>query len=342
MPAEIGDTARQVVHDAGATTPYQEAAALWQWFRTAGFTYDTTVSTDDSGNAIVAFLHDRRGYCVQFASAYAVMARSLGIPARVAVGFTPGTKGDDGRYHVTAHDAHAWPEIWLSGLGWTHMFDPTPPAGTGLVAGGSALPGEQPVGSAQTPVTTTTLPETTPTTVPGGTTAGGGTGAGGSGARPTLSADDNSSAVPWLAVLAIVLGACALVGAYVGAVRLAKHRRRARRRERDDPVGAVRGAWEEALDRLREARAEPDPALTPLEFARDAPARVHPEVAPPLLDLADIYTAARYGEGAPDVSAVETAWADVALLERALDTDVSFRERWRRRLDLGPLTRRRG
>ena len=47
-------------------------------------------------------------------------------------------------FHVQSHNAHAWPEIWLAGLGWTHLFDPTPPAGSSgtTVAGGSTLPGD--------------------------------------------------------------------------------------------------------------------------------------------------------------------------------------------------------
>ena len=102
--------------------------------------YDTAVGSLDSGSAILEFLSTKRGFCVQFASAYAVMARTLGIPARVAVGFTPGTLAD-GRYHVTSHDAHAWPEIYLTGIGWTHLFDPTP-AQQGDTTGGSDLPND--------------------------------------------------------------------------------------------------------------------------------------------------------------------------------------------------------
>jgi transglutaminase-like putative cysteine protease len=343
VPDEIAATARQIVAAAGATTPYDKARALWAWFRTAGFAYDTSVDTNDSGNAIVAFLHNKRGFCVQFSSAYAVMARSLDIPARVAVGFTPGTLGADGRYHVTAHDAHAWPEIWLSGLGWTHMFDPTPPAAGGTLAGGSALPGDRTVGGADTPATTTTVPQTTPTALPGGTTpAGGGTGGTGGGARPSLSAGSSSSSGPWFALLALVLAAVALVGAYVLGVRMLKRRRRTRRRDRDDPAAAVQGAWEEALDRLREARADPDPALTPLELARAAAGSVVPEIAPPLAELADTYTVARYGDRAVDTSAADAAWASVAVLERTLDAHQGARERWRRKLDVSVLTRRRG
>jgi transglutaminase-like putative cysteine protease len=343
VPPTIGDQAQQVVKAAGATTPYAEAAALRDFFRDPanGFVYDTSVGSNDSSNAIVQFLQDRRGFCVQFASAYAVMARSLGIPARVAVGFTPGQLGSDGRYHVTTHDAHAWPEVWLAGIGWTHMFEPTPAAGVGVVAGGSNLPGDA-IGGATTPATTT-VPQTTqpgqtaPTSPPSGGT--GSTPSGGGGARPTLTADHGGSS-PWPAIVAVVLGLLALVGAYVGAVLFAKSRRRARRRHADDPTAAVAGAWEEALDRLREARVEPDPALTPLELAHDVPAHTHPAVQSPMHDLAAAYTVARYGTDAPEADTADRAWANVALLERALDTDQSLRERWRRRLDVGVLTRR--
>ena len=55
----------------------------------------------------------------------AVMARTLGIPSRVAVGYTPGALQPDGWYIVTGRDSHAWPEIWLDGVGWI-LFEPTP------------------------------------------------------------------------------------------------------------------------------------------------------------------------------------------------------------------------
>ena len=348
VPGVIGDTAHLVVKAAAATTPYAQAAALRDWFRDPanGFVYDTSVPASDSGDAIEQFLRDKRGFCVQFASAYAVMARSLGIPARVAVGFTPGALGSDGRYHVTTHDAHAWPEVWLAGIGWTHMFDPTPAGGGGAVAGGSSLPGEAPIGGVTTPATTTTVPQTTQPGATTGTSPAAGTGAnapgGGSGARPTLSANSSGhSRSPWLAVLGILALLVVLAGAYVGAVLVAKSRRRARRRDTDDAAAAVTGAWEEALDRLREARVEPDPALTPLELAHDVPGRTHPSVESPMHDLAATYTISRYGTTAPGAESAEQAWTSVALLEDALATDLGFRERWRRRLDVAVLTRRR-
>ncbi len=215
IPITISGLARQIVDDAGATTPYAQAAALRDFFR-ARFIYDATVDLGDDTSAISTFLRDRRGFCVQFASSYAVMARSLGIPARVAVGFTPGDFVN-GVYHVRAHDAHAWPEIWLAGLGWTHLFDPTPPAGD-TTAGGSKLPGEAGVTPVPPPGATVT------TLAPSGTTSPTG---GGSNPNPptattaapipprvsTTGPDRGSS--PWLVVLALLVLVLAGVALYI-------------------------------------------------------------------------------------------------------------------------------
>jgi transglutaminase-like putative cysteine protease len=56
------------------------------------------------------------------------MARSLGLPTRVVVGFTPGQLRSDGLYHVEGRNAHAWDEVWFDGYGWM-LFDPTPGRG---------------------------------------------------------------------------------------------------------------------------------------------------------------------------------------------------------------------
>jgi transglutaminase-like putative cysteine protease len=74
------------------------------------------------------FLSQRRGYCEQFAGTYAAFARVLGLPSRVAIGFTPGERRDDGRYYVQGKHAHAWPEIYFEGVGWV-PFEPTPGRG---------------------------------------------------------------------------------------------------------------------------------------------------------------------------------------------------------------------
>jgi protein-glutamine gamma-glutamyltransferase len=121
------DLARRVV--AGAQTPYGAVLAIESWLRqTGGFTYDESPPRV-KGAPLVSFVtQTKAGYCQHFAGAMAGMLRMLGIPARVAVGFTSGTP-DDGTWVVTDHDAHAWVEVWFAGIGWV-PFDPTPGRGT--------------------------------------------------------------------------------------------------------------------------------------------------------------------------------------------------------------------
>ena len=112
-------------------TRYEKAVALQQWFRENGeFSYDdrstsATAPTTSCGSSARA-TDGRTGYCEQFAAAMAVMARELGIPARVAVGFLEPDQVDDDEWVYSAHDLHAWPELFFSGSGWVR-FEPTPP-----------------------------------------------------------------------------------------------------------------------------------------------------------------------------------------------------------------------
>ena len=119
--------ARRVV--GSARTPYAAVLALESWFRRqGGFRYEE-LPPPSAGAPLVAFVtQTRAGYCQHFAGAMALMLRMLGIPARVAVGFTSGTPKDDA-WVVTDHDAHAWVEVWFEGHGWV-PFDPTPGRGT--------------------------------------------------------------------------------------------------------------------------------------------------------------------------------------------------------------------
>lgn len=124
LSPEIKATALDVTTE--ADTPYDKALALQRWFtRDGGFEYSTSVRSGADADYMAEFLADRVGYCEQFASAMAIMARTLGIPSRVVVGFTQGSRGDDGAWRVTVRDAHAWPELWFDGVGWAR-FEPTP------------------------------------------------------------------------------------------------------------------------------------------------------------------------------------------------------------------------
>jgi transglutaminase-like putative cysteine protease len=127
FPASVRTLAQQVTQ--GDTTPYSKALALEDYFQTK-FIYNTSVAAGDGNDAITKFLTDKVGFCQQFAGTMAAMARALGIPAVVAIGFTAGAKQSDGTYLVTTHDAHAWPMLYFEGIGWLR-FEPTPPSSPG-------------------------------------------------------------------------------------------------------------------------------------------------------------------------------------------------------------------
>ncbi|GAA0359744.1 DUF3488 and transglutaminase-like domain-containing protein [Streptomyces blastmyceticus] len=128
LPEVVGATARKVT--AGSANAYQQAVKLQDWFAVdGGFAYDTEVASGGGSDAIAKFLEAKRGFCIHFSFSMAAMARTLGIPARVAVGFTPGTPQSDGSMSVGSKDAHAWPELYFEGVGWTR-FEPTPSRGT--------------------------------------------------------------------------------------------------------------------------------------------------------------------------------------------------------------------
>ena len=136
-PAIIGETAAAVAQ--GTESSYDAAVAVQDYLRGNDFSYDTQAPVEDgydggSAEVIATFLEVKRGYCVHFSSAMALMARTLGIPSRVALGYLPGTRtstviGGLNRYDVTSDDLHAWPELYFVGVGWV-PFEPTPGRGS--------------------------------------------------------------------------------------------------------------------------------------------------------------------------------------------------------------------
>jgi transglutaminase-like putative cysteine protease len=110
-----------------APSPFLRAVALNQYFLDPrfGFRYSLETRPGNTGDELVDFLtRGKTGYCEQFASAMAVMLRTVGVPARVAVGFSAGKPLGDYR-SISTGDAHAWVEVYLTGFGWL-PFDPTP------------------------------------------------------------------------------------------------------------------------------------------------------------------------------------------------------------------------
>ncbi|HUQ64148.1 MAG TPA: DUF3488 and transglutaminase-like domain-containing protein [Acidimicrobiales bacterium] len=292
----------------GAATSYDKARALQDWFRTS-FTYDLNVPRGHDESAIERFLFvTRRGYCEQFAGSYAAMARSLGLPSRVAVGFTPGEKAADGTFRVTGKEAHAWPEVFFPDFGWV-AFEPTP--GRAAPAGASYT-GVNP----QTPVPTsppsTTAPDTPTTVAPSSDTPG--TQAPTTATPTTVPAatpqtesapGGGPSALLWGLLAVIVIALLYFVG-----VPVARRTRRARQRaEATTPTARVIRAWKEAQEDLWLAGARAGPSETAHEFAQ----RVGSEsdaLSSAMADLADHWTAASYS---PDgVSAPEADRATIA------------------------------
>ncbi len=126
VEGRVAALAREIV--SGHNNQFDRATALYRHFTdgTQGFDYTTqTANTDTSVDALEDFVFNgKKGFCEQYASAMAIMARSVGIPARVALGFTAGYATGDVQT-ITSQDAHAWVEIYFPGYGWM-TFDPTP------------------------------------------------------------------------------------------------------------------------------------------------------------------------------------------------------------------------
>jgi len=254
LPPEVAATARRVT--AGAGTDYDRAVALQDWFRT-DFTYDAGYREGTSNGALSRFLSDKRGYCEQFAATMAVMARQVGIPARVVTGFLPGASASDGTVTVTARDAHAWPELWFPGYGWLR-FEPTPATRTGN-APAYATPTPTAADPASPPASASAAPVLPQRSAPAETAAG-----------PAATTQPAGSTPGHRVVVgAAVVGAVAVVllAPHLG-VLLWWRRRRAAARARGGSAAQVELAWDEVRSALAEAGSRWEAAASPREAAR--------------------------------------------------------------------------
>ena len=295
----------------GDLSPYHKARALQDWFRSE-FTYDLNQRAGHDTSAIERFLFSTRaGYCEQFAGSFAAMARSLGLPARVAVGFTPGAPTPDGVYHVTDREAHAWPEVYLAGFGWV-AFEPTP---------GRAVPGGDDYTGIRDPVTPAGVDPAAPTA----TTVSPSTVPAAGGATPTTErpeetvtpSDTGRDRSVW-PVPGPVTALAVVVLAYAGGVPLLARLRRARRRARAaTPTARVEVAWEEAGDDLALAGLGRQPSETAAEYAGRA-GRVAEGVAAPLAELAGHLSVAAYSPAGVDEGAAGRAESAAAAVRADL------------------------
>ncbi|NGM15331.1 transglutaminase domain-containing protein [Verrucosispora sp. CWR15] len=113
----------------GASTEYDKVRAIYDYFsEDNGFSYRLSTEQGTSGQAILDFLQNKVGYCQQYAAALAWMVRDAGIPARVAFGFTNGSRRSDDTLTLTNRNLHAWTEVYFDQIGWV-PFDATPAYG---------------------------------------------------------------------------------------------------------------------------------------------------------------------------------------------------------------------
>ncbi len=298
----------------GATTPLEQMIFLESWFRVPDlFIYSAEIDPGHAADDLADWLLDpetpnhRVGYCEQFATALGVMGRSLGIPTRLVLGFTPGRFNQFGEVEVLGRNAHAWVEAWIEGVGWVR-FDPTPrsegdnPAATSDLGFNLAAfvpeevdnpladlnPGGGPV--LVDPERFADFADPGPT--------------------PEIALDgeaDADSGTPF-AVPARVWWLVALAGVFV-AIPLAKWVRRHRRlaRARD---GDVTAAWEEIVDRLRDLDRPISTAMTPDEIV----AATGPELAP----LAAAHARSTWGDRPPGPAETERALTALGSTEMQL------------------------
>ncbi len=308
--APTSPVASQLLDDLGQAHPgasqFGLAQALQAVFR-SDFRYSTNVDYSAAPVPIDAFLTSREGFCQQFASAFALLARQLGIPSRIGVGFTWGeTVGtaDDGTttYVVRGRHAHAWPELYFDRLGWV-TFEPTPGRGNpDAVSYGGVAPQQAaaPGAPAEATAPTTTVVSTGPGAGVGGATTT---------AVPTTlapsttneaeltparrSAATNDPLPWWLGSLVIALlamiGLVATLAVWAG-IRAA--RSAARRRGATTAGARVALAWETSIGWLADAGVHRKPWETPHEFSSrsDVSSTLGPDQTAALQTIATIET----------------------------------------------------
>ncbi|MEO3868612.1 DUF3488 and transglutaminase-like domain-containing protein [Nonomuraea sp. B12E4] len=280
---------------AGAHSPTQQAVRLASYLRKLAVN-DVNAPPGHGYRNIEFFLTEsRRGTTEQFAASFALLARSLGLPTRVVVGFRPGTTTDaaagGGVRQVRAGDVLAWAEVEFRGIGWVPFY-PTP-SRTRSGGGGDVAEGEpkQAREIEQAINSDTSKPEPTPSPSNRPTPA----------AKPRPAAATDSLA--WLLVPAGALLA------YLVAMIVVPPLRRSRRRRAATPAARVAGAWRQTVTRLRAAGVPVTAgALTAHEVAALAESVLGRPAREPLTALADLANLATFGDAPVDQADAELAW----------------------------------
>jgi len=324
FPKIARNLARQVTSP--ESSDFAKAVALQDWFRDAGgFVYDDTVPIGSSPGDLESFLSTadggRRGYCQQFAAAMAAMARSLGIPARVAVGFLTPDKAGPSSWVYSTHDLHAWPELFFSGAGWVR-FEPTPAARVPDVPGYT-----RDLGAPRADDEPSAAPTTT------GPTAGA---AGSQKPREEQTSASGAPAVNSHTIWWWTLGALLTIAVVVG-VGLVPSRLRVRRRTARLRAGAPEGAWTEIRETVADLGLNWPTGLSPRAAAEVLERYLPGDDRPALWRIVEAVEVDRYSLRPP----TEVAEADVltvlAGLRRATTDRAVRRATWWPRSVLQPV-----
>jgi transglutaminase-like putative cysteine protease len=265
VPSSLPPVVKQIaLHETRtATNDYEKAVDLQRYFTSGQFVYNTQAKAGTGVDAIARFLQTKQGFCVHFAFTMAAMARTLGIPARVAIGFTPGTQKADGTMSVGLKDAHAWPELYFEGIGWTR-FEPTPYRGTA-----PSYTQTTPVGggnnqSDQAPKTTVPTPTATPSATPSCAPENGAPAQGTCGQAAAATGGSGGGGIGGGQVALIALAALLVLLIPTGPA-MWRSRLRAGRLGggRDRPEGIALSAWREVVDTGWDYGVFPDDSETP-------------------------------------------------------------------------------
>ena len=300
VPAKLRTLASQAAQS--AALPDEQAVALERALQAAPYTYDQAAPPGESCGSVDRMLTGGRGTSAQFATAFALAARILGLPSRVVSGYLPG-KTAAGTVTVTDGDAFCWPQVLLTGVGWVD-FDPTPQ--TGAAAAGP--PREQQAGLSQISQNLGGGKPTAPITKV---------------FPPTKVAPGRGPAV-WIA--AAVAGAFGVFVLWLVAVRARLGLLRRRRRRADRARERILGAWDEVLDPLRLSGVSLTGSTAPTAAA--ATAGFAPEAGPPAGQLAVLVERALYDEVGEDDAV--SAWDLSDQARRVVLSSLGRRARLRR------------
>ncbi|MEO8694354.1 MAG: transglutaminaseTgpA domain-containing protein [Acidimicrobiales bacterium] len=319
VPNGLRELAQRIT--AGSPTAGQAIVKLDAYLHD-NYTFDETAQGGSSLGRLERFLlEDQTGTAEQFATSFSLLARILGYPTRVVLGYRI-TEEQDGAFvpvdEISTADYHVWAEVKLEGLGWVTV-DPTPKAGQ------VRPPVQQPQAA------TATQPE-----------GGGGQQQPrevGPSEAPTTRLLDHGYVV-LLRRVAIGIGVILLAAFGLAAtVMIAKRLRRSRRRA-GDPNKRISGAWDEFTDRLAELGVDLPPSLTPREVSRAATARFGADTTLPIMTLSRDLGRAVYGREQPTEAMADSAWRLESLFEENLRSSLGKRERLAARLSIVSLVRR--